>query len=208
MTRSLQFPETMIGKVTFRRSPSAQAHKFTMQVRWFIPDLDAFFDDPRHAVVITGRVGCDALGGTLTVPSGRVELFAEDAGRTVMNYRLNFDASNGEPLELRGAKQIVHDRAKDLWPDTTTLPVEIRQATGDQQLVLSGRLHLTLPRVLRAIAGMRASGTPREAIKTIMAFDRFFVAKLASVYLTALRPIRGRGERTANVAAVTSSAAR
>lgn len=200
MTRSLQFPETMVGKVSFGRSRSALAHKFTMQVRWFIPDLDAFFDDPRHQVVITGRVLCDALGGTLTVPSGQVELFAEDAGRTVMNYRLNFDASNGEPLELRGAKQIVHDQAKDLWPDTTTLPVEIRQATGDQQLVLLGRLHLTLPRVLRAIAGMRASGTRRESIKTIIAFDRFFLAKLASVYLTALRPVRGNRAKTANIA--------
>ena len=109
-------------------------------------------------------------------------------------------------LELHGAKEIVHDRPKDLWPDTTALPVQVRQATGEQLLVLSGKLHLTLPRVLRAVVGMRATGTVRVAVKTIIDFDRFFVANLASVYLAAVRPgrpvtprrLRGNGSRTAS----------
>lgn len=197
MPRSLSFPETMIGDVTFCGSTTAatalRAYRFTMRVQWYIPDLDVFFDDPRHTVTVTGTVECEALGGKLPVSSGTVELFAEDAGRTVMNYRLHFPAANGEQLELRGSKQVVHDRPKDLWPDTTTLPVEVVRAATREPLV-AGTVHLTAPRVLHAIAGMRASrGLPwRERVGTIVAFDRFFLAELASVYLAAVRRSPGR----------------
>lgn len=194
MSRSMSFPETLVGDVEFPSAASApkiqDRYRFAMRLQWFIANLDDFFDDPRHTVAVTGRVRCDPLGGDIDVVSGFVELFAEDAGRTVMNYRLKFSAGNGEALELRGAKQIIHDRAKDLWPDTTSLPIEVRQAQGRQELVVSGTLHLNLARVLRAIAGMRATGGPRQAIGTVLAFDRFFLAKLASVYLHEVRPAR------------------
>ena len=195
MTRSLTFPEVLVGDVAFRSSVSAGAslsqHRFTMRLVWFIPDLDAFFDDPRHAVVITGRVLCEPLGGELEVPSGTVELFAEDAGRKVMNYRLDFPAGNNERMELTGAKAIVHDRVKDLWPDTTTLPIELRKADSGE-LVISGIVRLNLVRILRAMAGMRATGGVKQAAGTIIAFYRFFVANLASVYLHEVRPARQR----------------
>lgn len=191
MPRWLKFPETLVGDVALPSARSAahdrESHRFTMRLQWFIPDLDALFADSRHRVVVTGTVQCEPLGGKLRVPSGEVELFAEDAGLTVMNYRLYFQAANGEPLVLQGTKQIVHDRPKDLWPDTTTLPIEVRQSTGEGDLVLSGTVNLTLPRVLRAIVGMRASGPALEAAGTIVAFDRFFLTKLAVVYLAAVR---------------------
>ncbi|HEY9289999.1 MAG TPA: hypothetical protein VIP98_01850 [Microlunatus sp.] len=192
MARSLRFPEVLVGSVRFPESKTSEAglraYPFTMRLRWDIPDLDAFIEDPRHTVTVTGRIVCEPLGGDLPVANGLVELFAVDAGRVVMNYLLRFDADNGQRLELRGAKQIVHDRAKDLWPDTTTLPVEIRQTTGDQRLVVAGQVRLTLPRVMQAIITMRAPGTARVKIGTILAFDRFFVAELAHVYLAAVRP--------------------
>ena len=30
-----------------------------MRVQWYILDLDAFFDDPRHTVAVTGTVACE-----------------------------------------------------------------------------------------------------------------------------------------------------
>jgi cholesterol oxidase len=192
MPRSLHFPETLTGRVTFTRSTSSDAllqeYPFTMHLRWSIPDLDAFFDDPRHPVNVSGQVRCEPLGGDLTVSDGSVECFAlEPDGQMVMNYVLSFPAGNDQPLVLQGTKEVVHDRPNDLWPDTTTLPVEVRQADGEQELVAAGRLRLSVFIVARAVIGMRATGGPRQALRTIIAFDRFFLAKLASVYLGPVR---------------------
>lgn len=211
MPRTLAFPETMIGRVSFIRSSTGdaplQAHVFRMDVRWSIADLDAFFDDPRHRVALSGRVRCEPLGGDLTLSGGTVDLFAvEPDGRMIMNYLLQFPAGNDQELVAQGAKQVVHDRPKDLWPDTTTLPIEVRQADGTQEVIVAGTLRLSLVRVIRAIFGMRANGSLREGIGTIIAFNRFFLAKLASVYVAAIR--RPRAARTSQLSSPTGDQAK
>ena len=192
MPRSLHFPETLTGPVKFTRSTTSDAalqeYPFTMRLRWSIPDLDVFFDDPRHPVNVLGHVRCEPLGGSLPVSDGSVECFAIGPdGGMVMNYVLRFPAGNDQPLVLQGTKHVVHDRPNDLWPDTTTLPVEIRQADGQQELVAAGTLRLSVFIVARAVIGMRANGGLRQALGTVIAFDRFFLAKLASVYLAPVR---------------------
>jgi hypothetical protein len=64
---------------------------------------------------------------------------------------------------------------------------DIRHADGEQKDVLCGTLRISLFSVVRALIGMRASGGPGRALKRTIAFNRFVLAKLASVYLGPIR---------------------
>ena len=199
------FPERLVGTVRFAGSASADGsgrfagsaaaalveHQILLDLTWVIRDLGAFFDDPRHRLLIAGSVTCDALGGELPVTGGHVDLFGSgEDGAVVMQYLIDLTAPSGL-LRLGGEKAIVHDSAWDMWADTTTLPVEVRARAprGEGgELVVAGEVRLSFPEVLRSIVSMRQRGPLRRSVAAVVAFDRFFVSRLAYVYLSPARP--------------------
>jgi cholesterol oxidase len=99
-------------------------------------DLDAFLADPQHLCDAMGYIAAPVFGGEhLPVDRGRFNLFAPglSPGRSVMRYRLWFNAMDGTPLTLVGFKDVGNDGGLDLWHDTTCLFTRILEGHVEAQ---------------------------------------------------------------------------
>jgi hypothetical protein len=139
--KSIRFTEEMKGYVTFRESDyergaregrkSGTSLMFHLTIE--VDDLDRFASDPRREATAEGWVGCDALGGRLSVEKGVFNLFVDDEDPAIkrMLYRLFFRDGAGHPVTLTGHKIIRNDPSADVWPDTTTLYTRVLQGHVD-----------------------------------------------------------------------------
>ena len=177
-----------------------------MRLRWNILDLDAFFDDPRHTVAVTGTVTCERSEASSPCRR-RVELFADDAGSD--GDELPTELSGGQRRTAGTARQ-QRGRARSAEGPVARHDRAARRGSAGSPGAASrvpAPLHLTVAARAASVVGMRASGLPGGAVRTIIDFDRFFVANLASVYLAAVRPgrpetsrrLRRNGSRIASV---------
>ena len=207
--RSVRFTEEMKGYVTFgdsayergaregRKSGTHLMFHLTIEV----DDLDRFADDPRREATAEGWVGCDALGGKLTVEKGVFNLFVddEDPATKRMLYRLFFRDGAGHPVTLTGHKVVRNDPSADAWSDTTTLYIRVLQGhvgEADErgaQIVASGIVWIAPLDFLKQLTTFRAEGP--SLIVRVAALGRFgtlFVGQLWQVYARrALRRARG-----------------
>ncbi len=118
---------------------------FTLTVR--VDDIDAFVADPQHTAPMFGSVICPALSPEpLDVSDAVFNLMRTDTGRVDtrrFDYRMTLVARDGAEYHFEGFK-IVHDDHKlDLWPDTSTLFIDITKGRdGRQGPVAKGILHI------------------------------------------------------------------
>jgi predicted acylesterase/phospholipase RssA len=184
----LSFRERMAGRLRVADLPAARTSACELRLEVAIADVDRFIADPEHLARVYGTVVCPALGGTLPIRSGRVNLLVEKAvGDLRMVYELLVTGPDGTELTLCGEKFVHHDRGLDLWRDTTTLHVTVRDVGGTE--VAAGVLRLSLMALLRQLASMRGGdrsgrGGPRALVK----FLTFFGGQLSDTYLTPPAP--------------------
>ena len=182
------FHETMTGDVRFTGSTAAQpggrlrSHRLSLRLRVTAPDVRALVRDPHHRARLSGDVVCEALGGTLPVRSGTVELLTRDGpGERAMRYRLELEDGAGHLLRLEGYKDVTHDRPADLWADTTTLSTTVTDSAG--RVVVEGVLRLSPAAVLRVALSLRGSRLGLAGVRDVGRFLWFFAGELAQVYL-------------------------
>jgi predicted acylesterase/phospholipase RssA len=184
----LRFSESMTGTVRFTESSTATAggglreHRLTLRLQVAIADLDWFLHDPQHRAALEGTVKCEALGGTLPISTGSLDLLALDGrGVTTMRYSLACTDPTGRELLVEGRKTLRHDADLDLWPDTTTLTTTVTGPDGQQ--VAAGVVRLSLPGLLRLVATLRGRGRGGARISPVLRFGAFFLGRLARLYL-------------------------
>lgn len=89
-------------------------------------DMDSFVADPNHPCTASGYLDADMLGGRCEVEKGWFNLLVlKGSGRRLMLYRLYVTSPGGKPLTFVGYKDIHSDKGFDIWPDTTTLRVQM-----------------------------------------------------------------------------------
>jgi hypothetical protein len=203
--RRLAFSESMSGAFGFGvREPRAGAqvgqtlgNRLSFRVRVRIDDLEAFVADPAHPARASGTVTSPALGGTLKITDGAVNLLASDGdpSRKHMTYRLHAEDDLGTAVTLLGRKEVVHDERADLWRDTTTLFVELfrgwhlHRPDGDAEVVGSGVLHLSPLSFARQLTTFRAGPGPAGGVRALGGFGLFFGRQLWQVYGRPAAPI-------------------
>ncbi|MGH2689499.1 MAG: hypothetical protein ACRDKW_11910, partial [Actinomycetota bacterium] len=129
----------------------------------------------------------------LTVTQGRFNLFLEDpsdAATRRMRYRMPMTGTDGRSWYFAGTKEIRDDPGADLWADTTTLRITIREGGppespgGGGPVVGSGILRIEAEDFVRQLATMRAVGTRSllEGIGALERFGRAFAGALLETY--------------------------
>jgi pimeloyl-ACP methyl ester carboxylesterase len=213
--KSVRFTEEMKGYVTFRESDyergAREGRKSGTRLMFHltieVDDLNRFASDPRREATAEGWVGCDALGGRLSVEKGVFNLFVDDEDPAIkrMLYRLFFRDGAGHPVTLTGHKIIRNDPSADVWPDTTTLYTRVLQGHVDEagepaaQIVAAGIVWISPLDFLRQLTTFRADGSsPISRAAAIGRFGALFTGQLWQVYARrAVRRARGyRGAHT------------
>lgn len=190
----IQFTETMRGFVRegaatheegAREHASRAACEFTLTVT--SEDLSQMLSEPRHRASLTGTLSCPLLSdGPLSVSNGIFELLpvATDAVRTrQMRYNFSMTAKDGRKYRFAGFKTIHDDRGADIWPDTTTLFVDIDRDDGTP--VVKGVLHILPADFAVQMTTLRVLRAPNlgAALQAKARFARFFAGAIAETYL-------------------------
>jgi predicted acylesterase/phospholipase RssA len=184
----VSFRERMSGQVRVADLPAPRTSACELRLEVTIADVDRFVADPDHVARVHGTVVCPALGGTLPIRAGTLNLLVEKAvGDLRMVYELLVSGSDGGELRLYGEKLVHHDRGVDLWKDTTTLYLTARDDGGTE--VAAGVLRLSFVGLLRQLATMRAGDrSGRGWLRALAKFLHFFGGQLSDTYLTPPTP--------------------
>lgn len=153
-------------------------------------DLRRTIDESPHEARLSGTVDAPALSAEpLVVSDGTLELFGDPdpTGARVMRYRLALATSEGRALRLEGFKVVRDDPGPDLWDDTTTLHVTLRDGTSGL-VVGVGVVDLDPTDFARQLATMRVenAGGPEGELRWLAEFGRFFLGALWRTYGGAL----------------------
>lgn len=152
-------------------------------------DLDALIEDDAHAARMVGTVTAPALSAEfLTATEGTFNLFikdAEDAAAKRMSYRMRLRASDGKVYFFEGFKRIRDEFGPDVWDDTTTLYITLREG-GDAGAPIVGRGILKIRPIdfARQMTTVEVSNakTLGEKAEAQARFGRFFAGVIFEVY--------------------------
>ena len=152
-------------------------------------DVARLVDEPEHEGRINGSVTAPAFSpNPIRVEGGRFNLLVRDAetarGRRML-YSMPMVTDEGRHLHLEGHKEIHDDDGLDLWADTTTLYVTVREgddATGE--VVARGVLTIHPDDFRRQLLTMRAVGAdgPLDQLRAMTRFGRYFAGSLNEVF--------------------------
>ncbi len=153
------------------------------------PSIDRLVRDPSHEAGLSGFVTAPALSPTaLTVTDGRFNLLVRDRDRAStrqMLYTMPLVAEDGHRYQLDGVKEIHDDKGLDLWSDTTTLFVTVRDGVGAAGPVVAKGIVTIRPsdfrKQLRTMKAVGADGKLEE-LKTLARFGRLFSGSLNEIY--------------------------
>lgn len=199
MTTALEFTEEMKGHITlgetdFRRGAlqgKDDGTFFMFHLTIETGDVDRFVADPGHEGTAHGWVSCEILGGELPVERGIFNLFVdtEDPALTRMLYRLYFADGAGNPLTMSGFKLVKDDPGLDVWPDTSTLYVQLlkghvgRDAEAGAEVLAAGIITIYLLDFARQLTTFRTrGGDAGDQVRALSSFGRLFLGKLWDVY--------------------------
>ena len=173
-----------------RANESSFAFIFSISV----DDVERMIADPAHEANLFGSVKAPALSHSrLMASGGRFNLFRDDgAGTKRMVYRATLTADDGARYDFRGHKVVRDDPGFDLWPDTTTLFIEVRRLDGGGDApALRGVLRIAVADFARQLTTMRPTGAPSAGAraKALAAFGGFFAGSLFEVYGGIGRPL-------------------
>jgi cholesterol oxidase len=192
----VRFTETMRGfasasaddyQAGFERGQADDSPlEFTVTVT--ADDVDKLVDDRAHEADLAGTVTAPALSPTpLTVEGGRFNLLVRDeehAAARQMLYAMPLLADDGRRFFLEGFKQIHEDDGIDLWKDTTTLYVTVRE--GDQQgpVALKGIVTIHMADFAKQLTTMKAIGGegPLDRLGALAKFGRMFAGSLNETF--------------------------
>jgi cholesterol oxidase len=166
--------------------PGGGAFEFTLTIT--SSDLEEMIRDPEHAATMVGTVRAATLSADpLMVTNGRFNLFLDDPTnhrRKRMRYHMDLSTEDGTAYSFAGFKEITDDPGVDVWADTTTLYVTIREEGRSDGSVGLGILRISPKDFMRQLTTMRAIGARGvlEAAEAKMRFGRLFADELQEVY--------------------------
>ena len=181
------------GAEAGREAGSSFAFVFSISV----DDVERMLADPAHEAELFGSVDAPALSENRLIASGgRFNLFSDDPGDPAskrMEYRATLTADDGAQYEFQGHKVVRDDPGFDLWPDTTTLYIELRRSDAPAtDAPLRGVLRIAVADFARQLTTMRptGAGSATARAKALAEFGGFFAGSLFRIYGGAGSPLR------------------
>lgn len=181
------------GAEAGRAAGSSFAFVFSISVE----DVDRMLGDPAHEADLFGSVEAPALSeARLTASGGRFNLFSadpDDPATKRMEYRATLTAEDGAQYEFRGHKVVRDDPGFDLWPDTTTLYIELRRRDAPETSApLRGVLRIAVTDFARQLTTMQPTGSnsAKARAKALADFGGVFAGSLFRIYGGAGSPLR------------------
>ncbi len=172
---------------------SGDTFSFTLTVR--ADNVDAFVADPEHTAPMFGSAICPALSPEpLDVSNAVFNLMRVDTGRVDtrrFDYRMSLVAKDGAEYHFEGFKIVHDDHQMDLWPDTSTLYIDITKGRdGRQGPVAKGILHID-PKdfavQLQTLKGLHGRGLA-DRTSAIAKFGMLFAGTLFDTFGGVLTP--------------------
>jgi choline dehydrogenase-like flavoprotein len=193
----IEFTETMRGFASIKVTDDYQrgrdqgerdGSRFEFTVTVSAPNIDRLIADPGHEALLSGTITAPAFSPTpLRVEGGRFHLLVRDAdrpGTRKMVYQMPAVADDGRKLHVEGFKTIHDDAGPDLWADTTTLYVTVRDGDQTGKVVAMGIVNIHIKDFRKQLGTMKAVGAANflEELKTLAKFGRFFMGALNEIY--------------------------
>ncbi|MFL9875530.1 alpha/beta fold hydrolase [Paraburkholderia megapolitana] len=191
----LRFTETMLGDYTpipangaaNGAAAASVAMSFTLTVE--SDDLEHMLADPQHEARMVGTLTCTALSAQpLMIVDGRFNLFVdneEEVDVRNMNYRMTLESVEGKTYYLFGQKIVTHSSLLNLWSQTNTLYVQMRDsAAPDAPQIGRATLIITPENFLRQSRTMEVTNAPdiETRLAWTLKFGRFFAGVLFTEY--------------------------
>lgn len=184
-TTGLRFTERMEGFLSptakdgvLQRPADATPLSFLLTVEW--PDVDALLEDPGLKAATVGTLRAPSLAPQpLSVTGGQFQLFTGDGLERRMLHHMQLVGAD-RPLWLTGYKVIRDDPGPDLWHDTRTLFVSVRD---EEKVIARGVVQthpLDLLKQVTTIRGVGAKGL-RE-LEARAKFLKLFLGTVRDVY--------------------------
>lgn len=194
----IEFTERMVGHVStavlddYQRAEAdgkSRGSPFEFILTIAAADLGRLIEDETYEAHMLGTVLAPALSAQpLMVNEGRFNLLVRDperVGGKNMRYRMQLRSVEGKDYSFEGTKFIADDPGLDLWPDTTTLYVSLREGTGPGgKLVARGILRILPEDFLKQLRATRAinAETPADGLGAVARFGKYFAGSLWDVY--------------------------
>jgi len=192
----VSFTERMSGTLD---APDGTRTPFAFTVSVAVEDLDAFLADDRHPARLLGTVDAPALSpDPLTVTGGRLELLVLDdvrpgdphrptPGTRRMTYRMPLTATDGTRFALHGQKLVRDDPGLDVWADTTTLAVTVREGDAVRG---TGTLRIAPADLARQLTTIDPTGpSVARRVAALRRFGVHFAGSLLDTYTRAAPPV-------------------
>lgn len=152
-------------------------------------DIDRTLAGRPHRFTMGGTIEAPALSSQpLILACGDFELFGEDAdqiGVRHMRYRGTMTSQDGRSFYLNGFKNIRPGRLVHLWPETTTLYIEIHDgAESSAPIVGRGILRISPDDFLRQLSSIEITGAQdrQQRLNAASRFGRAFAGPLWDTY--------------------------
>ena len=197
-TPGVTFTERMSGWFAFGEFDAARGAargqrentRLTLHGVVDIRDLAKFLNDPSHPGVLNGHVDGAGLRGPLLGTRGVFKLFSPttDPALKLMVYEVGF-TSDGKQYYLAGKKLVRHHFVLKLWPDTTTLYVQLHEGTdASGPVVGAGILHLGIVDLIKLLVTMHATNADanHSSRALVLEFLRMFLGELWVTYMQRL----------------------
>lgn len=193
----IEFTETMRGFVSTKVTDDYQAgreqgerdgSKFEFTVTVTAPNIDRLIADSAHEALLRGTVDAPIFSATpLRVDAGRFNLLVRDPdrpGTRKMVYDMPMLSDEGRKLHAEGFKTIHDDHGPDVWADTTTLYVTVREGDANGAVIAKGIVNIHIKDFSKQLTTMKAIGAANklEELKTLAKFGRFFMGALNEIY--------------------------
>ncbi|MEO8334013.1 MAG: alpha/beta fold hydrolase [bacterium] len=164
----------------------AAKFEFTMTVTAY--DIDRLIADQAHEAVLSGTIDAPEFSPTpLRVGAGRFNLLVRDPerpGTRKMVYDMPAVSAEGRKLSVQGFKTIHDDAGPDVWSDTTTLYVTVRDGDENGPVLGKGIVNIHVNDFRKQLATMKAVGAANkiEELVALAKFGRFFMGALNEIY--------------------------
>ena len=199
----ISFTETMRGAVLLPdgHGGAPRRHGVTLRLNARAPDLQAFLDDPVHAVPLAGTIHVEGLTrqpAQVTGATLHLMVAASDGPRRTMDYIVPFTDDAGTPLVLQGSKRIERRWLNGPWHATTVLPFAIVPPESRyESLAPTGRVVISPVDVVRLLTSIRSTGTTRgvKAVGVVARFGAYFADAVLRAYVTPAGRRSARGGR-------------
>ncbi len=164
-----------------------QRDRLMFELTISVDDIDRFVSERERQGSAAGYVESDLLGGRLDVERGWFNLFveADDPDQRRMLYRLWLTGPGGNPLTFAGVKEVRDEGGLDVWRDTSTLYVTVREGhlppgVDDGDVVAAGIITIHVPDFMKQLTTFRTWG--EDPVRALDEFGTLFLGQLWDVY--------------------------